>query len=116
MNLNFHDNKLWQHSYVALMDIYETLDETEADVKENEEETVESLVLSSQNVASKIADGLSRMDKRVGKELLFDAIGLVAVVRTQLAIAWGRGIVDDDTFRTIDGKYQELTTELQSFK
>jgi four helix bundle protein len=111
--MNFHDNKLWQQSYVALMDIYETLDELDPDVKENEEETVESLVLSAQNVAAKIADGLSRTDKRIGKELLYDAIGLVAVVRTQLAIAWGRGLLDDDTFRAIDGKYQDLTSELQ---
>ena len=111
--MNFHDNKLWQHSYVALMDIYQTLDETDPDVKEGEEETVESLVLSAQNVASKIADGLSRIDKNTGRELLFDTIGLVAVVRTQLAIAWGRGILEDETFRTIDGKYQDLTTELQ---
>lgn len=111
--MNFHENKLWQQSYVALMDIYETLDGIDQEVKEEEEETVESLVLASQEVASKIADGLSRMDKRLGKELLFDAIGLIAVVRTQLAIAWGRSILDDDTFRTIDGKYQELTIQLQ---
>jgi four helix bundle protein len=111
--MNFHDNKLWQQSYVALMDIYETLDELDADVKDDEEETVESLVLSAQDVAAKIADGVSRKDKRVGKELLYDAIGLVAVVRTQLAIAWGRGLLDDDTFRGIDEKYQELSLKLQ---
>ena len=111
--MNFHDNKLWQESYVALMDIYTYLDDVDEDVKEQEEETVESLVLSSQEVAAKIADGLSRLDKRLGKELLFDAIGLIAVVRTQLAIAWGRGIIDDENFRAIDEKYQTLATNLQ---
>lgn len=95
------------------MDIYQTLDEVDVDIKDEEHETVESMVLSAQNVASKIADGLSRVDKRIARELLTDAIGLVAIVRTQLAIAWGRGILTDDTFRAIDGKYQELTTELQ---
>jgi len=111
--MNFHENKLWQHSYVALMDIYETLDEIDPDVVEQESENVESLVLSAQNVASKIADGLSRLDKRIGRELLFDAIGLVAVVRTQLAIAWGRGLLEDDIFRKIDDQYSELATALQ---
>jgi hypothetical protein len=95
------------------MDIYETLDEIDPDVVEQESENVESLVLSAQNVASKIADGLSRLDKRIGRELLFDAIGLVAVVRTQLAIAWGRGLLEDDIFRKIDDQYSELATALQ---
>ncbi|MCX8008574.1 MAG: four helix bundle protein [Patescibacteria group bacterium] len=111
--MNFHDNTLWQKAYVALMDIYDTLDQVDDDVRESEEETVESLLVSAQNVAAKIADGLSRRDKRLARELLFDAIGLVAIVRTHLAIAWGRGLLDDEMFRSIDGKYQELSADLQ---
>lgn len=111
--MNFHDNKLWQQAYVVLMEIYTTLDELEDDTRESEEEVIESLVVSSQNVASKIADGLSRKDQRFGKGLLFDAIGLIAVTRTNLAIAWGRGIVSDEEFKTLDNKYQDLTQALQ---
>lgn len=111
--MNFHDNKIWQQAYVALMDLYTTLDGVEDETREEEEEVVESLVVSAQNVASKIADGLSRKDQRFGKGLLFDAIGLVAITRTNLAIAWGRGLLNDDEFRALDDKYQELTIALQ---
>ncbi len=111
--MNFHDNTLWQKAYMVLMDIYEALDTVDEEVLENEEESVESLLVSAQDVAAKIADGLSRKDRRIGKELLFDAIGLVAVVRTHLAIAWGRGLLEDDMFRSIDGKYQALSEDLQ---
>lgn len=111
--MNFHENTLWQHSYVALMDIYQAIDDVEEDVKDQEEETIEGVLTAAQAVAAKIADGLSRIDKRIGKGLLYDSIGLVAVVRTQLAISWGRGLLDDETFKAIDGKYQELATALQ---
>ena len=114
--MNFHDNKLWQQSYVALMDIYSTLDELDEELRDDESEVIDDVLDSSQRVASKIADGLSRTDHRYGKGLLFDAIGLVAVVRTQLAIAWGRGIVNDEEFRTLADKYQELTIALQNYK
>ena len=70
--MNFHDNKIWQQAYVALMDLYTTLDGLSEEDRENEEEVIESLIVSAQNVASKIADGLSRKDQRFGKSLLFD--------------------------------------------
>ena len=114
--MNFHDNKMWQQSYVVLMDIYSTLDEVDDQTREDEEEVIEALLTSAQQVASKIADGLSRTDHRFGKGLIFDAVGFVAVVRTQLAIAWGRGIVDDEQFKALDNKYQELTAALQNYK
>jgi four helix bundle protein len=111
--MNFHDNKIWQQAYVALMELYNTLDGLEDEDREKEEEVVESTVVSAQNVASKIADGLSRKDQRYGKGLLFDAIGLIAVTRTNLAIAWGRGVLTDEEFKALDDKYQELTAALQ---
>ncbi len=101
---NFHDHKLWQASFVALMDIHEYLPASDA------------LIVAAQNVAAKIADALSRADRRVGRDLIYDAVGLVAVTRTQLAVEWGKGTVDDDTFRSIDNKYADLTNSLQSFK
>ena len=114
--MNFHDNKLWQDAYVVLMDIYTTLDEVDPEVREQEEETIESLLTASQNVAAKISDGLSRNDKRVGKDLLYSAIGLVAIVRTHIAIAWGRGIIDDEKLKTLDDKYQVLSQNLQAIR
>jgi four helix bundle protein len=114
--MNFHDNKLWQLSYVVLMDIYTLLDDLDSETAEEEEEVIEGVVNASQQVASKIADGLSRMDRRVGRDLIFASVGLVAVVRTQLAIAWGRGIFSDEEFKTLDNKYQELTMSLQNYK
>jgi len=110
MNNPFHEQKLWQDAYVALMDVHDTFD---GQKDGDDEEIVEQVLDSATDVAAKIADALSRLDRRFGKTILLDAIGMVAVVRTHLAVAWGRGLVDDDTFRTLDGKYDTLTTSLQ---
>jgi hypothetical protein len=111
---NFHDHKLWQDSYVVLMDLHDLSDGLIA--AGTQDEIVEKLLVDAQNVTAKIADGLSRNDRRLERQLVFDAVGLVAITRTQLAVAWGRGLVDDDTFRAIDDKYAKLTNSLQIFK
>lgn len=113
MNTPFHEHKLWQDAYVALMDIHEAFDQHK---ESDEEEIVEQVLGSATNLAAKIADGLSRLDRRFGRQILMDAIGMVAIVRTHLAVAWGRGLVDDDTFRTLDGKYDSLAISLQNIR
>ena len=109
-NTSFHENKLWQDAYVALMDVHEAFDGQKTG---DNGEIVEQVLDSSTDLAAKIADGLSRIDRRFGHQILMDAIGMVAVVRTHLAVAWGRGMVDDDTFRSMDGKYDALAIALQ---
>lgn len=109
---NFHEDKLWQASYVALMDIHEVLDNS----GDGDSEIALGLLAAAKDVASKIADGLSRMDHRIGRNLIYDSIGLVAVTRTQLAVAWGRGILTDDVFKKLDDQYASLSSSLQSYK
>lgn len=101
--MNFHEHKLWQASYVALMDLHGALDGEEAN----------DLLESAQEVAATIADSLTRQDRRVARDLLFAAVGQVAKTRTHLAVSWGRGIVDDATFKAIDDKYASLSDSLQ---
>lgn len=111
---NFHEHKLWQESFVALMDIHEAMDEIETEGCGGE--IVLRVLDAGQKVSAKIADGLSRTDRRIARNLLFDAIGLVAVTRTELAVAWGRGLLPDDTFKALDTKYADLSTSLQVYK
>ena len=113
MNTPFHEHKLWQDAYVALMVIHEAFDTHKVG---DEKEIVEQVLDSATNLAAKIADGLSRLDRRFGRQILMDAIGMVAIVRTHLAVAWGRGLVNDDTFRTLDGKYDSLAIALQNVR
>ena len=94
---NFHEHKLWQEAYVALMDL------------ENPD-----LAPSAKDVAATIADSLTRTDRRVSRELLQVAVGLVAKTRTELAVAWGKGLLTDELFKNLDDKYAALSSSLQS--
>lgn len=108
--MNFHENKLWQDAFVVLMEAHDLFD----DLREGQhEEIVEDVLESTTAVTSKIADGLSRQDQRFGRQVLLDAVGLVAVARTHLAVAWGRGLVTDETFKPLDDKYAALSESLQ---
>jgi four helix bundle protein len=108
---NFHDQKLWQDSYVVLMEVHDMFDDLRGG---GDSEIVEDVIEGATAVTAKIADGLSRQDRRFGRQVLLDAVGLVAVARTHLAVAWGRGLVSDDTFKSMDDKYQSLTDSLQN--
>lgn len=111
---NFHEHKLWQESYVALMDLHEALDDGE--FESHDEEIVEELLAAAQMVAATIADSLTRQDRRVGRDLMMKAVGEVAITRTHLAVAWGRGLMDDETFRGLDDQYAKLSESLQNFR
>ncbi len=113
--VNFHEHKLWQESYVALMDIHEILDE-EIDGQPHDKDVIEGLLASAQNVAATIADSLTRQDRRVGRDLMMQAIGQVAKTRTHLAVAWGRGSMDDETFKKLDDQYAKLSEAIQSYR
>jgi four helix bundle protein len=95
------------------MDIHDVVDELDEDA---DSDIVEKLLDAAQDVTAKIADGLSRNDHRIGRDLIYDSIGLVAVTRTQLAVAWGRGLMDDATFKPLDDKYSSLSDALQQYK
>ncbi len=115
---NFHDQKLWQDAFVVLMDVHTTFENGEdaSNPQAGGEDVIEDCIESATLVAAKIADGLSRQDKRFGRQVLLDAIGLVAVVQTHLAVAWGRGMVSDEVFKATDDKYQALTDALQHIR
>ncbi len=108
--MNFHENKLWQDAFTALMDVHDAIDGLRGG---EHDEVVREVIEAATAVTSKIADSLSRTDRRVSRNLLYDAVGLVAIARTQLAVAWGRGLVNDETFKTLDDRYANLSQALQ---
>lgn len=96
---NFHEHKLWQEAYVILMEMEDP-----------------ELVSCAQEIAATIADSLTRANRRVSQELREKAVGLIAKMRTQLAVLWGKGRMDDETFRHLDQRYATLSSSLQSLR
>lgn len=111
---NFHEHKLWQEAYVALMDLHEAFDTVEVEPRQHE--IAKKLLDSAEMVAALIADGLTQRSRALSLELIARAVGEVAKTRTHLAIAWGRGLLDDAVFKKLDERYDRLSSSLQSFK
>ena len=102
----FHDHKLWQEAYIALVELHDVFEAGDAP----------QLLASASKVTAMIADALSRNDGRRGKEILSETVGGVAVTRSHLAVAWGRKLVDDETFKSLDNRYADLSQSLQRFR
>jgi hypothetical protein len=101
--MSFHDDKLWQEAYTAVLDLSELNGENEVIHKAQK--------LGLKTLAT-IADGVSRHDHRERDTKLRDAMGLVAGLRSMLSVAWAQEALDDDTFAKLDGAYETLFNKL----
>ncbi len=101
--MSFHDDKLWQMSYTAVLDLCALGGENEVI------ERAQKLGLKTLTI---IADGVSRRDRRERDMKLRDAAGSVAGVRSLLSVAWAQDAMGDETFTKLDGAYESLSNKL----
>ena len=101
--MTFHDDKIWQDAYTAVLDLCELNDDNDA---------VKRAIKLGLKTLTTIADGVSRRDRRERDIKLRDAAGTVAGVRSLLSVAWAQEALDDDTFAKLDGAYETLSNKL----
>lgn len=99
----FHDDKLWQDAYTAVLDLCEITDDSEV---------IEQAQKHGLKILSTIADGVSRRDRRDRDIKLRDAMGLIAGLRSLLSVAWAQQAVDDETFQKLETAYEALGNKL----
>jgi hypothetical protein len=101
--MSFHDDKLWQEAYTAVLDLCEAAKDAEI--------TGKAKKIGLKALAT-IADGVSRRDRRMRDEKLRDAMGKIAGLRSLLSVAWAMDELDDETFKKLDGEYESLFNKL----
>jgi len=101
--MSFHDDKLWQEAYTAVIDLC---------VLARENEVIGQAQKLGLKTLTTIADGVSRRDRRERDMKLRDAAGRVAGVRSLLSVAWAQDAVSDDVFAKLDGAYEALSNKL----
>jgi hypothetical protein len=101
--MSFHDDKLWQEAYTAVLDLCEI---------GNDDDILKRAKKLGLKALSTIADGVSRRDRRERDNKLRDAMGLVAGLRSMLSVAWAQEALDDETFAKLDGAYEALGNKL----
>ena len=112
--VNFHEDKLWQSAYMALIDMHEALESNDGEGRSVE--ISKDLLESGHRLAAMIADSLTRSDRRIARDLIVGATGVIAEVRTHLAVAWGMQLFDDETFKDLDTRYARLSEDLQRIR
>jgi hypothetical protein len=101
--MTFHDDKLWQEAYTAVLDLCEAA---------TENEVLHQAKKLGLQALSTVADGVSRRDRRERDASLRDAMGMVAGLRSLLSVAWAQEALDDETFQKLDTAYEELGNKL----
>ena len=99
----FHDDKLWQEAYTAVLDLCEAVTDNEVLTQ------AKKLGLKA---LSTVADGVSRRDRRERDMRLRDAMGMVAGLRSLLSVAWAQEALSDEVFQKLDTAYETLGNKL----
>jgi hypothetical protein len=99
----FHDDKLWQEAYTAVLDLCE--------VAEGNDVLGQAKVLGLATLTT-LADAASRKDRREHDIKLHDAMGQIAGVRSLLSVAWAQEAVEDEEFQKLDTAYEALANKL----
>lgn len=101
----FHDDKLWQESYTALLDLLEATNENDADV-------IDQVRKHAMMVLTEVAQGVATRDRRFRDTKLRGAYSISVALRSLLSVAWANEDLDDEVFQKLDGVYEELGKKL----
>jgi hypothetical protein len=99
----FHDDKLWQEAYTAVLDLCEAAQGNDVLAQ------AQTLGLAT---LTTLADAAGRRDRREREMKLRDAMGQIAGVRSLLSVAWAQEGLDDEVFQKLDTAYETLSNQL----
>ncbi len=104
--MSFHDDKLWQQAYVAVLDILEATDALDqADI-------VSEVRRYAMMVLTVTSDAVSRRDRRERDAKLRDAYFRTVALRSLLSVLWAKEILSDDAFGKLDSALEGLSAAL----
>ncbi len=102
----FHDDKLWQEAYVALLDLLDETDGlTPADI-------ADQVRKHGMMVLTTIAQASSMRDRKYRDLKLRDVASIIVSLRSLLSILWAQKALGDEAFGNLDGAYEELANKL----
>lgn len=93
----FHDDKIWQEAFTALLDVIEATDSTAGDVQAEVRK-------QGMFILTEIARGIESRS-RISRSL-------VAPMRSLLSVLWAKECLSDDQFAKLDSAYEALANKL----
>lgn len=102
----FHDDKLWQEAYVALLDVLESTDGIDSDV-------ARKVRKHAMKVLTEVGQGVANRDRKLRDLKLRNVgVGEIVALRSLLSVLWGTESLTDDQFGKLDGAYEALANKL----
>jgi hypothetical protein len=104
--MTFHDDKLWQEAFTALLDLLEQTDNGDS-------ELAEKVSKEGMKVLTEIAQAVANRDRKF-REIKLRTVGAgnIVALRSLLSVMWAREMLDDDEFAKLDGAYEALADKL----
>jgi len=104
--MTFHDDKLWQEAFTALLDVLE--------LTEGEDSDLSSKVRKhAMKTLTEVGQAVANRDRKF-RDIKLRTVGTGDIVslRSLLSVMWAREMLSDDDFAKIDGAYEALANKL----
>lgn len=102
----FHDDKLWQDAFTALLDVLEITEGLEGDL-------ASQVRKHAMMTLTEIGQGVANRDRKFRDiKLRGVGTGIIVALRSLLSVLWAREILSDDDFAKLDGAYESLSNKL----
>lgn len=104
--MSFHDDKLWQEAYVALLDLLEATDGIDGDLAAQARK-------QAMMVLTETATAVSSHDRKLRDMKLRNVgTGMIVSLRSLLSVMWATEALTDDVFGKLDTAYEALANKL----
>lgn len=104
--MTFHDDKLWQEAFTALLDLLETTEGEDSDV-------VSQVRKHAMMTLTEVGQAVANRDRKFRDiKLRGVGTGIVVALRSLLSVLWAREMLTDDEFAKLDGAYESLASKL----
>ncbi len=104
--MTFHDDKLWQEAFTALLDVLEMTDGGSADL-------VDQVRKHAMMTLTEVGQAVANRDRKFRDiKLRGVGTGIIVALRSLLSVMWAREQLTDDQFAKLDGAYEALGNKL----
>ena len=104
--MTFHDDKLWQEAFTALLDLLELTDR-------QDNQLAGKVGKHGMMVLTEVAQAVANRDRKF-REIKLRTVGTgnIVALRSLLSVMWAREMLTDDEFARVDGAYESLASKL----
>lgn len=104
--MTFHDDKLWQEAFTALLDLLEITDGDDGDL-------VDQVRKQGMLTLTEVGQAVANRDRKFRDiKLRTVGTGIIVSLRSLLSVMWAREMLTDDEFAKLDGGYESLANKL----